>query len=115
MSLTVSPNTDFEAVAQGFDTGLVGTIGYSIEDGDGVTVVAFTTSGIVETPEASGIYTASIEGLADGEDAVPGEGAEDLVGEYHRADLRLIQTSEAFDFPITPPPANVPENASSRL
>ncbi len=33
--------------------------------------------------------------------------AEDLVGEYHRADRRLILTSEAFDFPITPPPANV--------
>lgn len=32
---------------------------------------------------------------------------EALAGEYHRADLRLIQTSEAFDFPITPPPPNV--------
>ncbi len=26
---------------------------------------------------------------------------------YHQAELRLIQTSEAFDFPITPAPANV--------
>jgi UDP:flavonoid glycosyltransferase YjiC (YdhE family) len=33
--------------------------------------------------------------------------AEELLGEYHRADLRLIQTLEAFDFPITPPPPNV--------
>jgi UDP:flavonoid glycosyltransferase YjiC (YdhE family) len=33
--------------------------------------------------------------------------ARDLVGEYHRADLRLIQTSEAFDFPIRPAPSNV--------
>lgn len=33
--------------------------------------------------------------------------AEELVGQYHAADLRLIQTSEAFDFPITPPPPNV--------
>ena len=33
--------------------------------------------------------------------------APDLIGEYHRADLRLIQTTEAFDFPITPRPANV--------
>lgn len=32
---------------------------------------------------------------------------EELVGQYHAADLRLIQTSEAFDFPITPPPPNV--------
>lgn len=31
----------------------------------------------------------------------------DLVDEYHGADLRLIQTSEAFDFPIVPAPRNV--------
>ena len=30
-----------------------------------------------------------------------------LMGQYHAADLRLIQTSEAFDFPITPPPPNL--------
>lgn len=33
----------------------------------------------------------------------PGE----LMQQYHAADLRLIQTSRAFDFPITPPPPNV--------
>lgn len=33
--------------------------------------------------------------------------AHELVGQYHAADLRLMQTSAAFDFPITPPPANV--------
>lgn len=33
--------------------------------------------------------------------------ARELMGQYHAADLRLIQTSRAFDFPITPPPANV--------
>lgn len=33
--------------------------------------------------------------------------ARELVGQYHAADLRLIQTSQAFDFPITPPPPNV--------
>ena len=31
----------------------------------------------------------------------------DLVDQYHQADLRLIQTCAAFDFPITPAPANV--------
>jgi UDP:flavonoid glycosyltransferase YjiC (YdhE family) len=31
----------------------------------------------------------------------------DLVDEYHRADLRLIQTSETFDFPMVPAPPNV--------
>jgi len=33
--------------------------------------------------------------------------ARELVGQFHAADLRLIQTSEAFDFPITPSPPNV--------
>ena len=33
--------------------------------------------------------------------------ARELIGQYHAADLRLIQTSEAFDFPIAPPPSNV--------
>lgn len=30
-----------------------------------------------------------------------------MLDSYHDANLRLIQTSEAFDFPITPPPENV--------
>lgn len=33
--------------------------------------------------------------------------AADILDDYHRADLRIIQTSAAFDFPIVPPPANV--------
>jgi MGT family glycosyltransferase len=33
--------------------------------------------------------------------------ARELVDQYHAADLRLIMTSRAFDFPITPPPPNV--------
>lgn len=37
----------------------------------------------------------------------PLRGPTDLVDEFHRADLRLIMTSEAFDFPITPAPPNV--------
>jgi UDP:flavonoid glycosyltransferase YjiC (YdhE family) len=32
---------------------------------------------------------------------------EDLIDQFHRADLRLIQTSRAFDFPIEPSPQNV--------
>lgn len=31
----------------------------------------------------------------------------ELMEQYHRAHRRLIMTSRAFDFPITPPPANV--------
>lgn len=37
----------------------------------------------------------------------PFKSAQDITAEYHRADLRLIQTLEAFDFPIKPPPPNV--------
>lgn len=37
----------------------------------------------------------------------PVKTAQELLGEYHRADLRLIQTLEAFDFPIKPAPSNV--------
>lgn len=36
----------------------------------------------------------------------PVNSAADLVEHYHRADRRLILTSEAFDFPIDPRPAN---------
>ena len=31
----------------------------------------------------------------------------ELLEQYHRADRRLMMTSEAFDFPLTPPPPNV--------
>ncbi len=37
----------------------------------------------------------------------PVKTAQELLGEYHRADLRLIQTLQAFDFPIEPAPSNV--------
>jgi MGT family glycosyltransferase len=37
----------------------------------------------------------------------PLRGGRELMDQFHAADLRLIQTSRAFDFPITPPPPNV--------
>jgi UDP:flavonoid glycosyltransferase YjiC (YdhE family) len=37
----------------------------------------------------------------------PIDGPRDILDVYHRADRRLIQTCEAFDFPITPAPPNV--------
>lgn len=40
-------------------------------------------------------------------DLPPVASAADLLDHYHLADRRLILTSEAFDFPITPRPANV--------
>jgi UDP:flavonoid glycosyltransferase YjiC (YdhE family) len=40
-------------------------------------------------------------------DLAPLRTPQELLDQFHRADLRLIQTSEAFDFPLTPRPANV--------
>jgi len=48
----------FEAFAEGFATGLVGTLGVTIDDGDGNNVVARTTAGIVQidTVDGFGVY-----------------------------------------------------------
>ena len=55
----VAPGVAFEATTYGFPTGLVGTIGVRIMDGQGATVTARTTAGIIEAPAGSGIYTAT--------------------------------------------------------
>jgi hypothetical protein len=48
----------FEAFAEGFDTGLVGVLGVTIDDGDGNHIVPRTTDGIVEidTVDGLGVY-----------------------------------------------------------
>jgi hypothetical protein len=50
--------TSFEAFAEGFATGLVGTLGVTIDDGDGSNIVPRTTAGIVEiqTVDGFGVY-----------------------------------------------------------
>lgn len=48
-----------EASASGFNTGLVGTIGVRVTDGQGATTISRFTTGIVESPAGSGIYTAT--------------------------------------------------------
>jgi len=58
--IVTAPSVSFEAVAQGFAPGLVGTLGVRILDGQGGTTTARTTAGILETPAASGIYTATL-------------------------------------------------------
>jgi hypothetical protein len=52
--------TQFEAVAEGYDPGLLGTITVSLEDGQGNVVIAPHLTGIVESPSAPGIYTATM-------------------------------------------------------
>jgi hypothetical protein len=52
--------TSYTAVAQGFDTGLTGTIAVRVLDNQGNTSVTRTTSGIIERPAGSGIYLATL-------------------------------------------------------
>lgn len=61
----VKPSKTFEASASGFNSGLVGTIGVRVVDGQGATSIARTTSGIVESPAGSGVYTATLTSPAD--------------------------------------------------
>lgn len=56
MDLYVAPSTNFQASLSNAPTGLVGTIGVRILDGDGDTVTARSTAGIAESPAGSGLY-----------------------------------------------------------
>ena len=54
------PSVSFEASASGFATGLTGTLGVRVTDGQTTVVVARTTAGITEFPAGSGIYGVTI-------------------------------------------------------
>lgn len=60
MSVVAFPGTSVEVTATGLETGLVGTLTVAVGDGQGNTITAATTSGIVEWPAGSGVYTATI-------------------------------------------------------
>jgi hypothetical protein len=53
----VAQSSEYEATASGFPPGLVGTIGVRVSDGRGATVFPRRTTGIIEYPENSGIYS----------------------------------------------------------
>lgn len=55
-----NPSQPFTAWAQGFATGLTGTLGVRIVDNAGGTTTARTTNGIAEPIASSGIYFASL-------------------------------------------------------
>jgi hypothetical protein len=59
VAIYVNPNNEFEVSIYNVETGLEGTLTLSIEDGQGNVVQAPSTTGIVESPAASGIYTAT--------------------------------------------------------
>lgn len=52
----VAAGKQWEITFDGLATGLVGTIGYRVQNGQGSTTVARTTVGIVESPAGSGVY-----------------------------------------------------------
>lgn len=65
MALYVGPSQQFEAVAQGFTTGLTGTIGVRIDDGAGANTTARSTASITEYPSGSGIYMKTLTAPAN--------------------------------------------------
>lgn len=60
MGIYAAPGASIEATVTNVTTGQTGTLGVRIVDGQGATTTARTTSGIVETPTGSGIYTATL-------------------------------------------------------
>lgn len=58
--LRAAPGAEFEAYTSGFATGLVGTIGVRVRDGQGADAIAHTTAGIAEDIASSGIYRATL-------------------------------------------------------
>jgi hypothetical protein len=64
--LYVKPSTQFDTVLVGAPTGLAGTVGVQVLDGDTDTVVtARTTAGIIESPSGSGSYVTTLTSPAD--------------------------------------------------
>jgi hypothetical protein len=53
-----APGASFESVAQGFATGLVGTIGVTLIDNLGAVTTVRTTAGIIEQAGLPGVYAA---------------------------------------------------------
>jgi hypothetical protein len=56
----VTPGASYEAVADGFITGLTGTIGVRIRDNQGGDALARTTAGIAEDLTGSGVYRVTL-------------------------------------------------------
>lgn len=54
------PNTSFEAIVEGFASGLVGTVGVRVRDNQGADTIARTTAGIAEDIAGSGIYRVTL-------------------------------------------------------
>ena len=60
MSIYAAPGSTFEAYTSSTTTGLVGTMGVRIVDGQGNTTLARQTTGIIEHPAGSGLYAVTL-------------------------------------------------------
>jgi hypothetical protein len=64
--MNVAPSSTFEAVADGFSTGLAGTLGVRLRDNQGNDAIPRTTVGIVEDIPGLGIYRVTLTAPAVG-------------------------------------------------
>lgn len=64
MALYVQRSAGFEATAEGFSSGLVGTLGVRIVDNLGAETLARTTAGIIELVPGSGVYAVTLSAPA---------------------------------------------------
>lgn len=96
------PGAVFEASTPPIDSGLVGTIGVRIMDGQGATTTARSTDAIVETPAGSGIYVATRTAPGAGDYLIAWDTGGDAP-QYLSEDLRSIGTAT---LPIGDSPAS---------
>lgn len=101
-----APSTAFEAVADGYATGLAGTIGVRVRDNAGADAVARTTAGIVEDIAGSGIYRASITAPASaGQFTVVWDDATGVPSGFATEDLVVTYTAPGPAIPAGPAPS----------
>lgn len=113
MTVVAELNGEFEAntVPGLFDTGLVGTIGVRIEDGQGNQVLARTTAGIFESPVTATIY-------AKGDLPAPGSLGQFIIiwddgaGTWASEDLVVVPAGSSI-VPLPPAPTPAAPQASS--
>lgn len=100
MAILTRPGATIEASTPPIDTGLTGTLGVRVMDGQGTTTTARTTAGIVETPADSGIYVATLTAPDTAGDYLLVWDTGDDPPEYFTEDLRVLAVTEfpeAFD------------------
>jgi hypothetical protein len=84
----------FETTLYGVPTGLLGTIGVRLTDGQTTTVTARSTAAIVESPAGSGVYTATRAAPVTADDYVVVWDTGGLAPTFAGEDLRVNDTGD---------------------